>query len=104
MIKSYRESVGELLSSAEGQRKYLEWIRNDVTQLLLQAARELARPEPLFSPDASAALYQHGVSVGANTVIDFLASPESGLRTVASARPVLPEADYGSRGILKETA
>lgn len=100
---TYQDRVAELLSSAEGQATFLEWTQNELTQLLLLAARELARPRPVIaaSPDASTSLYEHGASVRANEILDYLSSPRSGPRVGAGAVNG-PVPDYGSRAILKE--
>lgn len=87
--------VREFLVSSDGQRKFLEWLDNPVTQMLLAASRERARP----MPSDQGAKYALGLTVGANSVVDYLESPV-GSPGVSPLSGLVP--DYGARELLKK--
>lgn len=94
------ERVQKMLSTDDGRTKFLEWLSNEVTQAMIAAARELARPKPPATPvDASSILFSHGACVGANDIVDFISSPLVAVGTGERLREPIP--DYGSRKIME---
>jgi len=71
-----------------------------MTQLMLGAAREMARPRGVKA-DGAEALMEVGATIRANELVDFLTLPGSGLRQL---REHTPEPTYGAQEILKEMA
>lgn len=70
------DKVREFLASEGGMTSFLEWLGNPVTQLLLAAARERARPRAPYPPFT--ADYRLGETKGAFDIIDFISSPAIG--------------------------
>ena len=103
-MNNFQTRVASMLANAEGQRKFLAWLADDVTKLLLEAARERARPEELQGPGADpyGCLYQHGRSVGANQILDFISAPQLSAAGAGKPRELVP--DYGSKAILERMA
>ncbi len=89
------------LETAEGRQNFQQWSENEITKMVLAAAREIARPTPLpeGAVDPYACLYQHGRGVGANSVLDFLSSPLRFAKGGEKPRELFP--DYGSKAILR---
>ena len=98
MITSEKR-VQEMLSSAEGQQKFLDWIGDEFTQLLLSAARERARPWVANGESSDLSL---GRSIGAHDILDFLAYPLSGQEKSRKLDDLMPL--YGSEEILRTAA
>jgi hypothetical protein len=103
------DRVAGLLSNKDGQENYLEWLKSDVTQMLLAASRELAHPNMNSVADASVALHENGRIIGAYQVLDFLCDPQkraavsqTGIDVTQKENPLKPT--YGAEEILKETA
>jgi len=69
------ERVAELFKTARGTETFLQWASNDLTQLMLGAARELARPGIPASSDAGAIGLALGKVLGASEIVDYLSSP-----------------------------
>jgi len=94
--------LANLLKSTDGQKAYLAWATNDITRLVLDAAREMARPHAVPTPiDPYAVIVAHGRSVGANEIIDFISSPGNYVSPTGNKpRELVP--DYGSHKLLKE--
>lgn len=85
--------VREWLGSPEGSKEFISWMSNPVTMLLLEAARERARPSAseIYVPkgvDPSACML--GIGIGANDTLDFLESPFVAIQPVRR----MPEARY----------
>lgn len=91
------DTVTDFLRTAKGQETFLEWLKSDTTQLLLGAARELARPRMPSTSDAVSVGAALGESVGANMIVDFLSNPQSVAPPAAA-----PSRDYGARVIIKQ--
>ena len=90
------EKVAELFTTATGTEAFLRWAADDVTQRMLGAARELARPCVPSSADAGAIGLALGKVLGATEVVEYLASPFR-----ASREPeIVPS--YGATEILQE--
>ena len=100
MEMSNVERVQRSLHTSDGQRAFLAWFKNETTQLMLAAVRDIARPKGVLMPDASVSLYEHGRSVGANEVLDFLTHPKE---NVDNPDNTTIKPTYGREAILKET-
>lgn len=85
-----RAELDQFLSSKEGQEAYLAWIGSPLTQKVLSAARELARPRYASAQDCTIA---YGESIGAHTIIDFLTNPLG--RAADRMQGIMPPARYG---------
>jgi hypothetical protein len=100
------ERVEEVLSSAKGQEQFLDWLSNDMTQLLLSTARDMARAFPPRAGviEPSQALFEYGGSVRSNEILDFISNPKAEARGVNAEklRGLFP--GYGSTDIMKEHA
>lgn len=94
--------LANLLGSTDGQEAYLAWTTSEITRLVLDAAREMARPFAVSTPiDPYAVIVAHGRSVGANEIVDFISSPGNYVSpTGDKPRELVP--DYGSHKLLKE--
>jgi hypothetical protein len=93
---AYAELTG-MLSKAEGQKAYLEWIAHPVTQKVIAASRELARPRIPRSPDEIGITL--GESLGKNDLLDFMISPTGA--TSGKMRGELPQVRYGVKPVNK---
>ena len=91
-------ALGELkdfLNTTAGEKAYLDWMGHPVTQKVLLAARELARPRPpLTDSDCKVA---YGESIGAHNIIDFITNPVG--RAADKIRGSLPAPRYGAPDI-----
>ena len=90
------DRVAELVSTAGGTESLLAWLSNDMTMLMMGAARELARPVNPVSADAGALGLALGETLGAIKIIEYLTSP------IQSAQEQQPVPSYGSSAIMKE--
>jgi len=77
------------LGSKEGQDAYLAWIASPVTQQVIAACRELARPRYAVTDYAVA----YGESIGAHNLLDFMANPIG--RAADRMQGTMPPARYG---------
>jgi len=95
------DEVRKMLSSAEGQKAFVEWSANPVTQRLVAAAKEFAKPVCRLTPGVSmaeasiAALYK---SLGAYDILDFFAAPNR--FTEKKLESASPKPTYGAEKIL----
>lgn len=96
MMKTSEQDVQELLTTAEGQTKFLNWIGDPITQLMLRAGQERARP---CRREGESADYALGRSEGAFGLVDFLQNPTN-YRTESRKTGAL-KATYGADEILK---
>lgn len=90
MYTPAQAELNAFLSSKEGQEAYLLWIANPITQRVIAAGREIARPRFASSQDCAIA---YGESIGANTVLDFLVNPRG--RAADKMQGIMPQARYG---------
>ena len=99
-----RDRVKELLSTTEGQEKFIEWLGDEVTQLMLDAAREMARPLPPRAGqiEATQSLFEYGGSVRSHEILDYLANPVAQTSLSGDGKPRGLDPDYGASAILKE--
>ena len=86
--------VHDLLASETGRQTFLEWLEHPVTQLMLGAARERAKPKSPYPPVT--AEFRLGESKGAFDIIDFLSSPMA--RHQDAENPPAPQAMYQTTG------
>jgi len=94
------DRLQEGFGTAAGQKAYVDWIANPMTQALVAAARELSRPFRPHVADPNAIAMALGETIGANQVLDFLTNPTS--HTALRQRgEKSPQPDYGSRQILE---
>jgi hypothetical protein len=94
----------KLLSTSDGQKAFLDWYAEDMTQLLIASCRELAKPKPQMQPDATTSIYECGRAAGANEIIDFIAEPRRGSELLSDNVTGLPVATYGCKDILSKEA
>lgn len=94
-MQSREEEVLDLLKTSEGQGAFLEWIGNPMTQKMLGAARDRARPRVSISETSDMSL---GRSIGAHDILDFLGLPTSGADIDQRRAALMPS--YGSESIL----
>ena len=69
------ERVAELLSTPGGQDNFLKWAGSEITQLMLGAAKELARPQAPPTTDSGTVAITLGKTLGATAVIEYLITP-----------------------------
>lgn len=99
MITPALSELQGLLATEDGQKAYIDWISHPVTQKVIAAGRELARPKPLgLEADCHVA---YGESMGANNLLDFIASPVGA--NANKMRGVLPPATYGVKPTKENT-
>ena len=89
--------VEELLATPEGQRGFLEWLGSDLTQLLIAASRERARPYVSAQESSDLSL---GRSIGANEVLDYMILPMGRHEKDTQLNKLKPT--YGSEKILAQ--
>ena len=89
--------IQDMMSGADGQKEFIDWLANPVTRKLIMAARNMAKPRALDT--GVTAEYLLGESIGANKIIDFMISPSAYVPRAPQA-PMKPQ--YGAKGILKE--
>lgn len=96
------EKLRHSLQTAEGEKAWVEWFANPTTQLVLDVAREQARPKPVaVDSDALASVRAHERSVGANELVDMLMDPVA-FRAPDRQNPLNQlRPDYGAEEILK---
>ena len=100
-MNSRQQELQEHLSGAPGQQAFIEWLESPMTQLVLAAARERAMPRVVVtgqctaSEAAIAGLYR---SLGANDVLDFMASPT---RSPVGQPVGVGAGDYGAKEIVR---
>lgn len=101
----HQDRIKELLQSSSGQDRFLAWIRDEITQLMLATARDMARARPPRSEaiEPSQSLFEYGASVRANEILDFLEDPTTLSRLVEGNVKKHPLPTYGAEDILKET-
>lgn len=89
------EHVDELLGSAAGQAKFIDWVSDEVTQLVLQDLRGRLRPRyQSSSGSALDAVAELGRLRGIQETIDIF-TRRRGAEQPGGAG--LPSADYGAR-------
>lgn len=99
---SYVSRVRDLLSTSDGQRQFIEWLSLPLTQELLAAGRELARPRRPSGDNGETTDFTLGRSLGAFEILDFLASPVCTREEDAGLPKLTPS--YGSEEILAKQA
>lgn len=82
-----------VLSTADGQKAYLAWMRDGMTEQLLLAGSELAKPESLGDGRGLSAEYLLGICVGRNDMLTFLRTLQI---TATGPKPREIKPTYGS--------
>jgi hypothetical protein len=87
--------IQNILGSADGQKTYLAWRKNPMTQDLLAAALEQVSPH-IPTQDGLSSDYLLGHSVGGHFVLDYLKAGDAGASSNHVTQP-LPKPMYGAR-------
>lgn len=94
--------IAEFVSDPELMKGYREWLKNPMTQELLEMAKAHVYPMPLKVVTGENALYYYGINEGANTIIMLLTKMDELVRQQQVAELLAEEPDYGARKIMEE--
>ena len=94
------ERVASLFTTASGQETFMKWLSDEVTQLMLSAARELCQPGIPAACDAGSIGIALGKTIGANSIVDYLSRPfrapqDMGVASLYGADEIIKEDGYG---------
>lgn len=76
MIRDPLGHLKKLLEMPEFHKDFEAWKTHPVTVQLLEVASAMSRPALLHKPDGNSALYQGGIHVGYDRLLQFLRDPE----------------------------
>ena len=93
--------LADILSSPDGRRAFLDWISSPLTQELLGVAEESVKPADVPTISAEQALFQLGVTVGGQRVLDRMRNPLFAHELRDKVRKLDVAPSYGSDDILK---
>jgi hypothetical protein len=88
----YLEKLSEMCRDSVGQKTYLDWLGDPVTQLFIGSMREAGRPQRPDIINEAATYLALGESLGMNAAADMMESPRHSGDDTA---PEL-EASYGA--------
>ncbi len=74
------ERLNTALATPQGEARWLSWFEQDMTQLVLAALRERARPRRCEPPDALTVAVEHGRLHGYAECDDLIARPGAAAR------------------------
>ena len=95
-------SIAEFVSDEGRLKGYGEWLKNPMTQELLDMAREYRAPAPLKNITGESALYQYGLTEGANLIITLLTRMHELAKQKEVAALLAQDPTYGAEKIMKE--
>ena len=95
-------SIAEFVSDKERMKVYGQWLADPVTAELLEMAREYRAPAPLKAVTGENALYQYGMTEGANLIITLLTKMDELVKQGEIAKMMAEDPDYGAKDILNE--
>lgn len=94
------DRLKNMLKTKEGGKLFLDWFSNEMTQTIIGAARERAKPKSPTRPiDSASVLFEHGFCVGANSIVDFMSSPLGAKDDSEGSREPIP--DYGASHLME---
>ena len=94
--------LAQMLSTADGQKMFLDWLSSPLTQELLGSAEESVRPMDTPSITAEQALFQLGITVGGQRVLSRIRNPLFVSDLKERVRKLEEAPSYGSEEILKK--